>query len=506
MGRRAFAMYSRRKLKHWRRRKNELEKMGMRYNEGRYKLSCVVRQDPADHVYCCALNTVHLAHADKLATTAGPRAYVYRLTPDGGVKLMQCYVDEDDEEDYFACCWCASAVPERSGRPMLAVAGGYKGVVRVIDCVARVVKVNLRGHGGGVNDVKAHPLRPHLLLTASKDESCRLWNLDSGACVAVFAGEFGHRNEVLSVDFKPGVDPYDDAPGGDSSGGGSSGGRNGVGQNGVGQVPEDSAGDVVFVSGAMDNQIKVWSTRGYPGLVRRSDGWRKGSTASGDSPPGESPPGGGEKTANVAFPTAHVQTPTFSSHKVHGNYVDCVRWFGDLVLSKSVENVVTLFQPRLGGVGDLVTGSGFRKVQDFPLRKCDIWFMRFALAPDATHMCCGNTAGEVFVWRMGGVGGGHAAHATASATLAHKRCVKAVRQTAMTADGRIVIAACDEGTVWRWDLVDAGPSGGGSVGGEKRARTEKDDANEDEKGRGDEGVDGGDVVTGASGDTIEILD
>ena len=114
-------MYSRRKLKHWRRRKNELEKMGMRYNEGRYKLSCVVRQDPADHVYCCALNTVHLAHADKLATTAGPRAYVYRLTPDGGVKLMQCYVDEDDEEDYFACCWCASAVPERSGLSLIHI-------------------------------------------------------------------------------------------------------------------------------------------------------------------------------------------------------------------------------------------------------------------------------------------------------------------------------------------------------------------------------------------------
>ena len=145
-------MYSRRKLKHWRRRKNELEKMGMRYNEGRYKLSCVVRQDPAHHVYCCALNTFHPAHADKLATTAGPRAYVYRLTPDGGVKLTQCYVDEEDEEDYFACCWCSSAARETSGRPMLAVAGGYKGVVRVIDCVARVVKVNLRGHGGGVND------------------------------------------------------------------------------------------------------------------------------------------------------------------------------------------------------------------------------------------------------------------------------------------------------------------------------------------------------------------
>lgn len=496
MGRRASAMYSRRKLKHWRRRKNELEKMGMRYNEGRYKLSCVVRQDTKDHVYCCALNTFHPAHADKLATTAGPRAYVYRLTPDGGVKLMQCYVDEDDEEDYFACCWCASAVPETSGRPMLAVAGGYKGVVRVIDCVARVVRVNLRGHGGGVNDVKAHPLRPHLLLTASKDESCRLWNVDSGACVAIFAGEFGHRNEVLSVDFKPGVDPYDASTSEPGDGEDKS-----VGQ-GVGQVLD---GDVVFVSGAMDNQIKVWSTRGYPGLARRSDGWGKGVVPGNDAAMGPEVSGSrSDGTAN-AFPTAHVQTPTFSSHKVHGNYVDCVRWFGDLVLSKSVENVITLFQPQLGGssgAGDLVTGSGFRKVQDFPLRKCDIWFMRFALAPDLTHMCCGNTAGEVFVWRMGSAG----RHAAACATLAHKRCVKAVRQTAMTADGRTVIAACDEGTVWRWDLVDVKKDfkSGAGAGEKKRARTEKEKDDATDEGV-DEGVDGGDV-TGATGDTIEILD
>ena len=50
----------------------------------------------------------------------------------------------------------------------------------------------------------------------------------------------------------------------------------------------------------------MWSTRGYPGLVRKSDGWGKGGLVGN------------------AFP-AHVQTPTFSSHKVHGNYVDCVR-------------------------------------------------------------------------------------------------------------------------------------------------------------------------------------
>ena len=262
-------MYSRRKLKHWRRRKTELEKMGIGYNEGRYKLSSVARQDPADHVYCCALNSVSPNHADKLATTAGPRAYVYRLTTDGNMTLMQCYVDEDLEEDYFACCWCASAIPGNEGA-MLAVAGGYKGVVRVIDCTKEGVYVNLRGHGGGVNDVKAHPTSPHLLLTASKDESCRLWNMDSKVCIAVFAGALGHRNEVLSVDFKAGLDPYD----------------------------AKEPADVVFVSGAMDNQIKVWSTDGYDGLIKQSDGWRE--------------------DAGKKFPTAHVQTPSFSSHKVHG--------------------------------------------------------------------------------------------------------------------------------------------------------------------------------------------
>jgi polycomb protein EED len=251
-------MYSRRKLKHWRRRKTELEKMGIGYNEGRYKLSSVARQDPADHVYCCALNSVSPNHADKLATTAGPRAYVYRLTSDGNMALMQCYVDEDLEEDYFACCWCASAIPGNEGA-MLAVAGGYKGVVRVIDCTKEGVYVNLRGHGGGVNDVKAHPTSPHLLLTASKDESCRLWNMDSKVCIAVFAGALGHRNEVLSVDFKAGLDPYD----------------------------AKEPADVVFVSGAMDNQIKVWSTDGYDGLIKQSDGWRE--------------------DAGKKFPTAHVQ-------------------------------------------------------------------------------------------------------------------------------------------------------------------------------------------------------
>ena len=217
-------MYSRRKLKHWRRRKNELEKMGMRYNEGRYKLSCVVRQDPAHHVYCCALNTVHPAHADTLATPAGPRAYVYRLTPDGGVKLTQCYVDEDDEEDYFACCWCSSAARETSGRrcspsPAGTRASSESSTARRPRRPRKPPRPRRRRQRR-----QGPPLRRTSCSPPARTRAAGCGDLDSAVCVAVFAGEFGHRNEVLSVDFKPGVDPYDaserEEPGGGSSGDG----------------------------------------------------------------------------------------------------------------------------------------------------------------------------------------------------------------------------------------------------------------------------------------------
>ena len=61
----------------------------------------------------------------------------------------------------------------------------------------------------------------NLLLSCCKDESIRMWNVRTGTCLAIFAGDRGHREHVLSLDIHP-------------TGG-------------------------TFVSGGMDTSVKIWS-------------------------------------------------------------------------------------------------------------------------------------------------------------------------------------------------------------------------------------------------------
>uniref|UniRef100_A0ACD5ZY37 Uncharacterized protein n=1 Tax=Avena sativa TaxID=4498 RepID=A0ACD5ZY37_AVESA len=236
----------------------------------------------------------------------------YRGLPDGNLAILQSYIDEDNLQSFYTLSWAS----DLDGTPLL-VAGGGNGVIRVINCATEKLFKSFVGHGDSINEIRTQPLKPSLFISASKDESVRLWNAHTGICILIFAGGGGHRNEVLSVDFHP-SDIYR------------------------------------IASCGMDNTVKIWSMKEFWPYVEKSFTWT-------DLP--------------SKFPTKYVQFPLMTA-VVHANYVDCTRWLGDFVLSKSVDSEIVLWEPKTKDQGP---GEGSIDVlQKYPVPDTDIWFIKFS--------------------------------------------------------------------------------------------------------------------------------
>jgi polycomb protein EED len=148
-------------------------------------------------LYAICFNLIDSRFYHVFASAGGNRVTVYQCLPEGAaLAVLLAFADEDKEEEFYTVSWAIG----RDGSALLACSGS-NGVIRVIDCETEKLQKSFVGHGDSVNELRTQTLKPCLIASASKDESIRLWNADTGVCVLIFARAGGHRNEVLSVDF-----------------------------------------------------------------------------------------------------------------------------------------------------------------------------------------------------------------------------------------------------------------------------------------------------------------
>jgi len=362
------------------------------------------------------------------AAVCGNHVTVCELRADGHIDLRQVYVDSDEEEQFYTCAWVRSpdANTTANGSPapaqddsVLLLVAGFRGIIKMIDCKTCTLKGALIGHGNHVNELCVHPKDTNIIISASRDESLRMWNIKTKVCIAIFAGDQGHRDQVLSVDI---------------------------------HMSGNS-----LASASMDNCIKIWALDS-PTMIN-------GIRQSYNPPP---------ETASVPFKTRFVHFPTFSTRKVHTDYVDCVRWVGNLLISKSTDNKLILWRPSLGEEKqDVVI------LREYCMRGAEVcWFVRFGLTSDASQVVCGNSAGKVFVWDIDYDGSLPKERDTkmtqpkdvkdmkenSQIMLSHPHCNSTSRFATFSPDDNSIIVCCEDGTLWRWDRE----SGGSSKSGKRR--------------------------------------
>ena len=313
----------------------------------------------------------------------------------------------DTGEDFYSCAFAGRSRPLHDTAdystvmPQLLCAGGRQQCIHVIDVLQRKRLFTLNGHGDEILDLKPSPVDEWILLSCSADESIRLWNLKMGTPVAILTGQYGHREHVTSISWH------------------ASGNR--------------------IVSAGMDNTVKIWDA-GEGTLVNKAiagshDAHRRYK----------------ETGEIIHFKPTVVDTPVFSTNKMHVHCVDCVEFVGNLVLSKSVDSQIELWCPvftrNVDSDDTLKPPDNLVALRTFHYSKGDVWYMRFATDPSQSRLAVGNVEGRIFLWDIDS-----RSSQPVKTMLPGSRIGSPVRGLVFSPCGNILVATMDNGMVYKWDV------------------------------------------------------
>ncbi|KAF2138518.1 uncharacterized protein K452DRAFT_311456 [Aplosporella prunicola CBS 121167] len=279
-------------------------------------------------------------------------------------------IREFKDEADIALSSIAWSQDSRTGDALICAGGDRPRCIKIFNVRTGKLVRQLKGHGEGINCLVTSPISPHILASAADDHAIRLWNLEPE-----------YKKQPCSAIMS---------------------GKEGHRQ-GILSICFHHSGKYL-VSGSLDTSIKLWVVPKLPDENTGSD------------------------KVNI------IHYPHFSSTEIHTDYVDCIRFYGDLIISKSAkENQILLWKidgfnsssppPPISmsaqnapmnpsntaedstahGSTYSAFGTRFQRLLTFALPFTQLFYMRFGLfhMPDKHPiLVAGNEKSRLFWWDL----------------------------------------------------------------------------------------------------------